>query len=67
MCTLWNVRVNDIHIFVGCTPQIAIGNGVYKTVAVWVSEHRSGLLSKRINLSPFTKDFRGRGHSMSLH
>ena len=26
----------------------------------------SGLPSKRINLSPFTKDFRGGGHLMSL-
>ena len=31
-----------------------------------MNEVCSGLPSKRINLSPFTKDFRGGGHLMSL-
>ena len=32
----------------------------------WTQPFHSGLPSERINLSPFTKDFRGGGHSMSL-
>ena len=32
----------------------------------WFMAYHSGLPSERINLSPFTKDFRGGGHSMSL-
>ena len=38
---------------------------IYIKVSFAVSNH-SGLPSERINLSPFTKDFRGGGHLMSL-
>ena len=38
---------------------------IYIKVSFTVSDH-SGLPSERINLSPFTKDFRGGGHLMSL-
>ena len=38
---------------------------VYKSLLP--ASRYSGLPSERINLSPFTKDFRGGGHTMSLN
>jgi hypothetical protein len=37
---------------------VVIGTVVYIRIC-WISERHSGFPSKRINLSPFTKDFRG--------
>ena len=39
---------------------------VYKSKII-CSEINSGLPSNRINLSPFTKDFRGGGQMKSVH
>ena len=48
-------------------PQVLCTATQYKSgVAVHSNSFHSGLPSERINLSPFTKDFRGGGHTMSL-
>ena len=61
-----------VHVAAHATPvrlsatTIIVSELWFKTAVGQVLCQHSGLPSERINLSPFTKDFRGGGHFMSL-
>ena len=56
-----------MNIIIITNPQEGDAYCGYISPAFEHNQFISGLPSERINLSPFTKDFRGGGHLMSLN
>ena len=64
--TYLRAQTGIMNVLISLKPTIAWHESSVYKACFSLPGHCSGLPSERINLSPFTKDFRGGGHLMSL-